>query len=147
MTTAGQLVMQKGSAVWSVSPQTELHDVLSLMAEKDIGVVMVMEGEKIAGIFSERNFAREAVRNGELSLHTPVSRLMTRLVFYVRPEQTLEECMALMTEKRIRHLPVVVEDHVTGLISIGDVVKEVLGERDSTIRVLENYITGQDYNR
>lgn len=146
MTTAGQLLLQKGGQVWTVTPHTSLHDTLELMAEKDIGVVVVMEGTKIAGIFSERDFAREAVKNREISLETPISKLMTRLVYFVRPEQTMEECMALMTEKHIRHLPVLVDDHVIGLISIGDVVKEVLSYKDTTIRSLENYILGREYS-
>jgi CBS domain-containing protein len=146
MTTAGQLLLQKGGQVWTVTPHTSLRDTLELMAEKDIGVVVVMEGTRVAGIFSERDFAREAVKNREISLETPISKLMTRLVYFVRPEQTMEECMALMTEKHIRHLPVLVDDHVIGLISIGDVVKEVLSYKDTTIRSLENYILGREYS-
>lgn len=147
MTTAGTLLMQKGSQVWSVTPETSLRDVLELMSAKDIGVVVVMDAGHIAGIFSERNFAREAIRNGELSLQTPVSRLMTHLVYYVLPDQTIDECMAIMTDRRIRHLPVLKDDRVIGLISIGDVVKEVLTERETTIRALENYILGREYIR
>lgn len=141
-----QLLQEKGSTVWSVAPDTSLGETLKRMAEKDIGVVMVVEDEKVKGIFSERDFARKVAHSGSISLDTPVRELMTEMVYYVSPDSSIEDCMALMTEKRFRHLPVLESDRLMGLISIGDIVREIVEERDITIRSLENYILGREYN-
>lgn len=142
MITVSQMLREKGKQVWSVSPSTTLGEALTLMAEKGIGAVLVMEGEKIEGIFSERDFARQAVSKSGCSLDTPVRDMMTSEVFYIGPDQTTEECMALMTEKHFRHLPVMVNGKLAGLISIGDIVKWTISDKDIHIRSLENYIMG-----
>lgn len=147
MTTVSQVLLQKGPDVWQVSPDTTLRAALKLMSQKKIGAVMVCQGEKVVGIFSERDFARTVADEDNLALDTPVNKLMTEVIFYVDPEKSMEDCMALMTEKHIRHLPVIQNGHLTGLISIGDVVKEIITEKDISIHSLENYILGRDYNQ
>jgi CBS domain-containing protein len=142
-----QLLSQKGGRIYSVAPQTPLHDVLEVMFTHDIGVVVVLEEGKIKGIFSERDFTRSYATNEPPAMDEPVSCLMTPEVISVPPQATIDDCMILMTENHIRHLPVVDNDVLVGLISIGDLVKELIAERDGTIRGLENYIMGTDYNR
>ncbi|HSB69887.1 MAG TPA: CBS domain-containing protein [Candidatus Methylomirabilis sp.] len=142
MKTVQQILRQKGSAFWSVTPETMVYNALKLMAEKDVGALLVLEGIRLVGIISERDYARKVILKGKSSLDTPVREIMTRRVLWVRPDQTVEECMALVTEKRIRHLPVVVDDEVVGVVSIGDLVKASIDEKDFLIKQLENYITG-----
>jgi len=137
-----QILKEKGYQFWSVGADTMVYDALKLMAEKNIGALLVLEKGKLAGIMSERDYARKVILKGKSSLDTPVREVMTPKVFFVRPEQTVEECMALMTDKHIRHLPVMVGDEVVGVVSIGDVVKASLDEKDFLIKQLENYITG-----
>ncbi|HZD11013.1 MAG TPA: CBS domain-containing protein [Candidatus Binatia bacterium] len=141
MTIVKQILENKGYDVWSVAPDDSIYAALELMAEKNIGAVLVMEGEDLVGIFSERDYARKIILRGKASRDTPVAEAMTRRVFAVRPDQHVEGCMALMTEKRIRHLPVMRDARVVGLISIGDVVKAVISEQANTIQYLEDYIT------
>jgi CBS domain-containing protein len=142
MTTVRQILQAKGTTVWSISPQSTVLEALRLMAEKNIGALLVTEGEQVAGIFSERDLARSVALQGRTADNTLVSEIMTTRVFYVRPSQSMEECMALMTDKHIRHLPVMDGERLAGLISIGDVVKEIISEQEFTIRSLESYITG-----
>jgi CBS domain-containing protein len=142
MKTVERILGGKGRNIWSVAPDSSVYDALKLMAEKGVGALLVLEGGKLAGIISERDYARKVVLKGKSSLETPVREIMTEKVFFVRPEQTIEECMALMTEKHIRHLPVLVGEAVVGVISIGDLVKAVIDEKDFLIKQLENYITG-----
>ena len=137
MITVRHILQEKGNKIWSVSPDTMVFDALKLMAEKNLGAVLVMEGTKIVGIFSERDYARKVILKGKSSKETPVNEIMTGDVLYVRPNQPIEECMALMTGKRIRHLPVLEEDNLAGLISIGDVVKAIISEQEFTIKQLE----------
>ena len=137
-----QILRQKGGAFWSVAPDAMVIDALKLMAEKDVGALLVLGAGRLAGIISERDYARKVVLKGKSSLQTPVREIMTQGVVTVRPGNTVEECMGLMTEKRIRHLPVVVEGQVVGVISIGDVVKASLDAKDFVIKQLGNYITG-----
>lgn len=111
-----------------------------LMAEKDVGALVVLEGEKLVGIFSERDYARKIILFGKASKETSVSEIMTAKVVCVRLEQTVDQCMALMTEKRVRHLPVLLEKKVVGIISIGDVVRAMLRDQQHTIEQLEQYI-------
>ena len=140
MTTVRDLLQKKGNAVWAVNPDTTLREALRLMAEKDIGALLVIEGCAAVGIFSERDYARQAVASGRLSMSTPIKELMTHPIFYVTPEETLEECMALMTARRFRHLPVMDGDCLGGVISIGDIVKQIIFERDVFLKDLEDYI-------
>jgi CBS domain-containing protein len=140
MLTVKSILDDKGRDVWSVKPDTTILQALQWMAEKNVGAVLVIDQGKIAGIFSERDFARKAAEGRNLSLDTPVNALMTAPVYGVHPEQTLEVCMAIMTEGHFRHLPVVENNHLVGLISIGDVVKQIITEKQSTIDSLEDYI-------
>ena len=142
MITVEQILRHKGRAFWSVAPNAMVIDALKLMAEKDVGALMVLEADRLAGIISERDYARKVILKEKSSLQTPVREIMTQVVVTVRPGNTVEECMALMTEKRVRHLPVLVEDRVVGVISIGDVVKASIDAKDFMIKQLENYITG-----
>lgn len=142
LTTVGQLVSRKGNEVFSTQSDATVFEALELMAEKEIGSLLVFAGEKLAGVFSERDYARKVILKGKSSRDTRVWEIMTENVVYVRPDQTMADCMALMTDKRIRHLPVLDEGEVVGVISIGDVVKEIISEQEFVIGQLENYITG-----
>jgi len=142
MITISHLLQDKGQAVWSVSPDTTVFDALKLMAEKNVGALLVLDKDKLVGIFSERDYARKVILKGKSSKETPVKEIMSEEVLYVRPNQSIEECMALMTNKRIRHLPVMEGNQLLGIISIGDVVKAVISEQEFVIHQLENYITG-----
>lgn len=142
MITVSQILREKGDHTWSVSPDTKVFDALKMMAEKNIGAILVQDGNTLVGIFSERDYARKVILRGKASKEIPVREIMTAEVLYVRPSQTIEEVMALMTSKRIRHLPVMEENKVLGVISIGDVVKALISEQEFTIKQLENYITG-----
>lgn len=137
------ILRSKGSQVWSVAPTTTVFDVLRLMAEKEIGAVVVLEDGRIVGIFSERDYARKVFLKGKSSKETAVEEVMTPRVVCVSPDRTLDECMALMTEKRIRHLPVCEGDRLIGLVSIGDVVKGVISDQQFMIDQLEHYILGR----
>lgn len=141
MQTVNQLLQAKGNTVWTVTPSTSMFDALKLMADKDIGALVVVKDDAVAGIVSERDYARKVVLHGKTSRDTPVSEIMTHKVFFVRPEQSIEQCMAQMTERHIRHLPVLDGDRLVGLISIGDVVKAIISEQEFMIAQLEQYIT------
>ena len=141
-TTVRQILFSKGADVWGVSPETLVIDALRVMAEKNVGAVLILRGETLVGIFSERDYARKVILRGKASTDTPVGVVMTSRVVYVRPDQTTEECMALMTDKHVRHLPVIEEGRLRGVISIGDVVKAIVADQRFTIQQLENYITG-----
>lgn len=140
MKTAMQLLQAKGREIHSISPDARVFDALKLMAEKNVGALVVTEGGRLAGIISERDYARKVILLSKSSHDIAVREIMTGKVITVRPAQTVEECMALMTGKRIRHLPVVDGDQLIGLLSIGDLVKEVIAEQEQTIRQLESYI-------
>jgi len=140
MKTVQQLLESKRYSVVSVAPSSTVLDALKVMAEKEIGAVIVIDGEHLVGIFSERDYARKVVLQGKASKDTPVREIMTERVVCVRPEQSIEDCMGLMTDKRIRHLPVLQHKKVIGVISIGDVVKEMLSEKEFVIKQLESYI-------
>jgi len=142
MKRVDQILREKGPGYWSVSPDTAVYTALELMANKNVGALLVMEGDHLAGIFSERDYARKVVLEGKSSKETPVRQIMTSKVVCARLDQSIEDCMALMTEKRIRHLPVIEGNEVVGLISLGDVVKSLLSEQTFVIAQLENYITG-----
>jgi len=142
MITVRQLLEGKGYDVWSITPGASVYDALALMADKGIGALLVLEGERLVGLISERDYARKVILKGKSSMETPVREIMTERVIWVGPEQTNEECMALMTAKHIRHLPVLAEDQVIGIISIGDVVKAIISEQEFLIEQLERYIVG-----
>jgi CBS domain-containing protein len=142
MSTVRQLLRTKPAEVWTVEPQASVYNALQLMADKDIGAVLVVEQDRLVGVFSERDYARKVVLHGKSSRSTTVGELMTQLVYYVRPEQTAEECLVLMTAKRIRHLPVMEDGRLIGIVTIGDVGKEIMSQQEFTIRNLEIYITG-----
>jgi CBS domain-containing protein len=132
---------RKGSAIWSIGPDATVYEALQLMAEKEIGAVLVLENERPIGIFTERDYARQVILKGKASKDTSVRAIMTARVVYVRPDQTVDDCMAIMTDKRVRHLPVMAEGRLEGLLSIGDIVKAVISEKQFIIEQLENYIT------
>lgn len=142
MKTVRQLLETKGAEVISVSPDSNVLDALKLMASREIGAVLVVEGARLVGIMSERDYARKVILRGKSSQDTKVREIMTERVMYARPDQTLPELMALMTNKRVRHLPVLEEDRLVGVLSIGDLVKETISEQEFIIRQLENYIHG-----
>jgi CBS domain-containing protein len=141
------ILHQKGRDIWSVSPETTVYDALSMMADKDVGALLVLEGEQLVGIFSERDYARRVILHGKSSKLTPVKEIMSSKVYYVRPDDTVADCMGVMTEKHIRHLPVLRDERVEGVISIGDVVKAIIDDQEFTISQLERYITGAEYSK
>ena len=144
MKTAANLLKSKAhQSVHAVAPEASVFDALKLMADKNIGALLVMEAEKVAGIITERDYARKVVLTSRSSKETPVREIMTSAVMYVRPDQTNEECMVLMTENRLRHLPVMDGDQLIGLVSIGDLVKATISEQQFTIEQLEHYIAGE----
>ena len=142
MTTIAQLLNVKGNQIWSVEPKATIFEALEIMSEKEIGALLVMEDGKLTGIFSERDYARKVILKGKSSKETPVGELMTKKVFYIDSQKTLNDCMAMMTAKRIRHVPVIEDNQVMGIVTIGDVVNQIISEQEVTINHLENYITG-----
>jgi CBS domain-containing protein len=143
MTSVRDLLAIKGNAVWSTTPESSVYQALQMMAEKDVGALVVLEGGKIAGMFTERDYARKLVLHGKFSRDTQVRDVMTEAVVTVGPKQTIAECMRIMTSKRFRHLPVVDEGSMIGLISIGDVVRSIITDQQATIGQLEDYIGGR----
>ena len=143
MTTVNQMLKRKGHSVWSAALNASVYEALETMAEKHVGALVVLRDGKLASIFSERDYARKIILKEKSSKDTRVHEIMTQKVYYVKLDQTVEDCMALMTEKRIRHLPVVDDDQVVGLISIGDVVKSIISEQKFMIEQLEQYISGR----
>ena len=143
MKTVADLLGTKKAAVWSTTPDTSVFDALTMMAEKNVGALPVLENDRLVGIFSERDYARKIILKGKSSRETSVREIMTARVISISPGETIERCMALMTEKHFRHLPAVENDRLIGIISIGDVVKSVIEEQEATISHLQGYITGQ----
>lgn len=139
-TVAHILESKQGEAIITTTPTTSVLDAVKLMGAKNIGALLVVEGDKVVGIITERDYARKVVLNGLSSKDTPVSDIMTSPVLYVRPDQTSEECMALMTGIRSRHLPVMDNDKLIGLVSIGDLVKNIITEQKLIIQQLEHHI-------
>ena len=142
MTTIAQLLNTKGNQVWSVKPEASIFEALEIMSEKEIGALLVMEDGKLTGIFSERDYARKVILKGKSSKETLVEELMTKKVFYIDSQNTINDCRAMMTAKRIRHVPVIEDNQVVGIVTIGDVVNQIISEQEVTINHLENYITG-----
>ncbi len=144
MNTIRHILQVKGYDVWSTTPRTTVFDALRMMADKNVGALLVMDGEKVMGIFSERDYARKVVLQGRSSKDTQVSEIMTSKLVTIHPDQTIEEAMELMTNKRVRHLPVMEDEHLLGMISIGDVLREIIYVQLSTIRQLEDKILGKE---
>lgn len=143
MHTVKDMLKEKGSEVWTISPEAKVIDALKLMSDKKIGALAVMYKKQVLGILSERDYARKVILKGKSSLDTPVKEIMTCQVYCVGLDTPAEECMALMTKKRIRHLPVIDKGKLVGLVSIGDVVKSIISEHKITIDNLQNYILGK----
>lgn len=141
--TVQDVLNDKGKRVWTISPEAKVIDALKLMSDKDIGGIVVTEGERLVGILTERDYARKVMLRGKSSLDTPVKDIMTSGVYYVDPETTTQECLALMTKNRIRHLPVIRGGKLLGIVSIGDVVKSVISQQKIALDHLESYITGK----
>jgi CBS domain-containing protein len=140
--TVRSLLAQKGRTVWTIDPGATVFDALAKMAEKDVGSLVVMDGEELVGIITERHYSRNVVLKGKTSPTTLVRDIMEGNVIHVRPEQSIERCMALMTEKRVRHLPVLEGEKVVGIVSIGDLLKSIISKQKFVIDELEHYIHG-----
>jgi len=140
--TVKDVLQTKGHDVLSITPDATVYEALKIMADKNVGALVVLNGEAVAGLLSERDYARKVILHGKSSREMQVREIMTSKVYYMRPEQSLQDCMEQMTDKRVRHLPVLEGDRLVGIISIGDVVKEIIADQESTIKLLENYITG-----
>jgi CBS domain-containing protein len=135
-----QIIETKGHDVWTTSPQASVYDALKMMADKGVGALVVMEGDRVVGMFSERDYARKVVLQGRWSKETPVADVMTKAVYCVPTWRTIDECMALMTAKHVRHLPVMDGGKMLGLISIGDVVNAIISDQQFAIQQLEAYV-------
>ena len=142
MTTVKQILDTKGYAVWSIHPQASVFTAIQQMAEKEVGALVVLEGEALVGIISERDYARKVILQGRSSYETAVRDIMTPRVICARLDQSIEECMTIVTERRIRHLPILDSGQLVGIISIGDLVKTIIAEQQFTIEQLEHYISG-----
>jgi CBS domain-containing protein len=140
MKTVRQLLQSKGSQVHTIAADAKVIEALKLMAEKEVGALVVVDGSRVAGVISERDYARKVILQGKSSHDISVREIMTTKVHMVELIHTVDECMAIMTEKRVRHLPVVEAERLCGILSIGDLVKEVIAEQQQTIRELETYI-------
>lgn len=140
--TVGAILAHKGHDVFSVNPSVTVFEAIQLMADRGIGAVLVMKDDKLIGILSERDYTRKVILKGKSSKQTPVSEIMSTTLTIVTPDHTVEECMALMTEKRVRHLPVMEHDKVVGIVSIGNLVNWIISSQKSAIDQLQNYITG-----
>jgi CBS domain-containing protein len=141
--TVKDVLDEKGHSVWTISPEAKVIAALELLAKKNVGALVVTHSNKLVGIFSERDYARKLILKGRTSLETPVKDIMTRGVYYVSPDTSTQECMAMMTKNRIRHLPVIHNEKLIGIISIGDIIRSVVSEQKITIDHLENYIMGK----
>jgi len=143
MKTVKQVLQEKGRLIWSISPEATVFSALEMMAEKNVGALLVMVGDELIGIVTERDYARKVILHGKFSKDVKVEEIMTSKVICASPDYTVEDCMALMTEKHFRHLPVLEDGKLVGIISIGDVVKSIIIEQGYLINHLVNYITGR----
>jgi len=141
--TISSILNGKNGSVWSISPERTVFEAIQLMAEKNVGALPVMEGNRLVGIFSERDYTRKVILHGKSSRMTPVKEILSSKVVTVSPEETLDDAMRKMTEFRIRHLPVLEGQNVVGIVSIGDLVKWIISAQNATIDHLEGYITGR----
>ena len=142
MKSVEKVLRAKGREAWHIAPQATVYEALQLMSEKEIGSILVLEEGEVVGIFTERDYARKLILKGKFSKDTAVRELMTQDVLYVEPQNTIEDCMVLMTKNRVRHLPVMDNGKLAGIVSLGDMVKHIISEQESTIAQLEKYITG-----
>jgi CBS domain-containing protein len=140
--TIGWVLKQKGQNIWSVPPEAWVYDAIEMMANKHVGALLVISDDKLLGIISERDYARKVILQEKSSKQTQVAEIMTSPVIYVGPEHTVEDCMRIMTNHRIRHLPVVENEKVLGVVSIGDLVKWIVSAHEETIHQLQHYIMG-----
>ena len=143
--TVASVLKSKGSAIWSIAPDATVYEAIAMMANKGVGALLVLAGGRLEGIISERDYARKVILEGRSSKDTPVREIMTRPVKTVTPDHTVDECMQIMTESRIRHLPVVERDTVVGIVSIGDMVRATIAAQAATIDHLHTYILGTTY--
>jgi CBS domain-containing protein len=143
MRSVKDILQEKGSHVYVISPDTKVYEALQMMADKNVGALMVMEGDTAAGLISERDYARKIVLKGKFSKDVPVREIMTADMVRIGPDDDVEVCMELMTDKRVRHLPVFKNDRLIGIISIGDIVKAIIEHKEEIIEQLENYIKGK----
>ena len=141
MASIKQVLQGKGHEICSIGPEASVYDAIAKMAQEDVGALVVLEGDSLVGVLSERDYARKVVLQGRSSRDTKIRDIMTTRVVFARPEQSVEDCMAMMTEKRIRHLPVMDGDNLLGVISIGDLVKSIIEEQQHVIEQLEQYIS------
>jgi CBS domain-containing protein len=142
MMLISDLLKEKGRDIWSLPLDATVYDAIDLMAEKSVGALLIMEGDRLVGIVSERDYARKVILQGKTSKDTLVGEIMSNPVICARPELTVDQTMALMTEKRVRHLPVTVGEKVVGIISIGDVVRSIIQDKEFEIQQLTKYVTG-----
>lgn len=140
MATVKDILLEKGNDVWVSGPTESIRDALNTMREKNIGAIPIVENKQVVGIFSERDFARHALDEDCFDMNMKVSQLMIHPVYFVSPDQKVEECMAVMTTKKLRHLPVMDEGELIGIVSIGDVVKYLMQEKEETIELLEHFL-------
>jgi CBS domain-containing protein len=143
MKLVSQVLQVKGFDVWSISPDASMYTALKVMAEHNVGALLVVDQDGLVGVISERDYARKVILEGKSSKETQVREIMSGKVYSVQPDQTIDDCMKLMTENRIRHLPVINEGQLVGVLSIGDVVKAIITDKEYVIGQLENYITGK----
>ena len=143
MNFVSQILKDKGEKIWSVAPRETVYKALQIMSDQNLGALLVIDQRGVVGIFSERDYARKVILKGKSSKTTPVSELMTKKVLYVDPGTTVEDCMALMTEKDVRHLPVIEKNQLVGLVTVGDVLKQLIEDQKFEIQELERYINAE----